>query len=81
VTTPTIPDYSSIEIPKNPRVLCVAKRGKECWLLRFSCVWCGRTHTHGGGDGPEPDAGHRVSHCTDPWSPGGYELVVARVEP
>jgi hypothetical protein len=68
-------------IPENPRVLCVAKRGRDCWLLQFRCVWCGRVHHHGGGplDG-EPDAGHHVSHCQDPRSPDGYELVIARIE-
>ena len=70
------------EIPKHPRVFCVATRGRECWLLRFKCVWCGRFHQHGGrpleGD---PDAGHRVSHCLDPRAPAGYDLVVARVLP
>jgi hypothetical protein len=73
---------SQIEIPVNPRVLCVATRGRECWILEFRCVWCGRLHSHGGGplDG-EPDAGHRVSHCLDASSPDGYELVIARVVP
>ena len=73
---------SHIETPKDPRVFCVASRGRECWLLRFKCVWCGRFHQHGGGplDG-EPDAGHRVSHCLDPRAPAGYELIVVRTQP
>jgi hypothetical protein len=76
----TIAD-SQVEIPKDPRVPCVAIRGKTCWLLQFLCVLCGRVHVHGGGPlDDEPDAGHRVSHCSDPWSPDGYELVIARIE-
>jgi hypothetical protein len=73
---------SQTTIPENPRVFCVARRGRECWLLQFRCVWCGRLHQHGGGplDG-EPDAGHRLSHCLDPQAPHGYELEIARVEP
>ena len=74
---------SQIEIPENPRVLCVAKRGKECWLLQFCCVWCGKQHQHGGGelDGdPVRYDGHRLSHCLHPSSPHGYELVIARIE-
>ena len=73
---------SQIEIPENPRVLCVAKRGRECWLLQFRCVWCGKQHQHGGGplDGV-PDAGHRVSHCLDLRAPAGYELIVVQVQP
>ncbi len=39
-------NLTSHEIPVNPRVPCVAKRGKDCWLLQFTCVWCGKsTHT------------------------------------
>ncbi len=71
---------SEITIPENPRIFCIATRGRECWLLQFRCVWCGKLHQHGGGpldDGP--DAGHRASHCNDPWSPDGYTLAVARV--
>ena len=35
---------SQIEIPTNPSVLYVAKRGRECWLLQFRCAWCGKLH-------------------------------------
>lgn len=39
------------------------RRGRECWILKITCPHCGKTHTHGGGDGPAPHGGHYVAHC------------------
>lgn len=46
------------------------------WKLTFNCQNCGNTHHHGGGTGPQPEGGHRSSHCTaNPSYPdGGYIL-------
>jgi len=45
--------------------------GKQ-WLWRIAkCPFCGKKHIHGG-TGPEPDGGHRASHCTG--GSGNYYL-------
>jgi hypothetical protein len=50
------------------------------WRLAAWCDRCGREHFHGGGDGREPEYGHRTAHC-NPVGGGeflrGYELVPA----
>ena len=47
-------------------------RGKSgVWTIRVICPFCGKHHSHGGGDGDTPYAGHRASDCA---STGGYML-------
>lgn len=50
------------------------------WTLTIrQCPYCSRRHTHGGGDGPEPEDGtHRVPHCVKPLNSPvrGYVIVV-----
>jgi hypothetical protein len=47
------------------------------WILALQrCPFCGRRHSHGGGDGETPDLGARLSHCHDRRSET-YELVLA----
>lgn len=60
-----------------PVMRVTAEQGRTAWLLRGTCPLCGRTHTHGGGDGIEPDMyGSRVPHCTPtPPAPVQYTLV------
>lgn len=42
----------------------VARSWDGTWLLMIRCPWCGKLHTHGGGDGEEPGRfGARISHC------------------
>src|SRR5688500_13705943 len=45
------------------------------WILVVSrCPFCGKRHSHGGGNGDTPDLGARRAHCIT--GPGGtYELV------
>lgn len=69
-----------------PRVAATATRTRDGgWDLTIrQCPFCStprtaRRHTHGGGDGPEPESGgHRVPHCVKPLSDPsrGYVLVV-----
>lgn len=50
------------------------------WSLRVArCPYCRREHFHGGGSGPEPDAGHRVAHCHPDTRIAGYIIVVPSV--
>ena len=39
--------------------------------FKFYCIWCGREHLHGRGEG------HRVAHCDkgSPYKEDGYYLV------
>ena len=54
-------------------VEAIATREGRQWFWRIpKCPFCGKTHTHGGGSGPEPDGGHRASHCTG--GSGNYYL-------
>jgi hypothetical protein len=62
----------------NPIVIATARRGRECWLLELTCPHCGEKHTHGGGDGPVPQGGHRVAHCRNSTGKGkGYFIELA----
>lgn len=53
--------------------------GTHRWSLTVErCPLCGKRHVHGGGDGPSPTLGHRVSHCAgDDVAAGDYFLVDA----
>lgn len=59
----------------DPIVTATASRVRGCWILEIVCPHCGRRHTHGGGDGPVPSAGHRVAHCRHPRA-RGYFIVL-----
>ena len=51
----------------------VPKRDND--LLRITCPFCGRRHTHGAvGKGSPIGAGdgHRAAHCVNPDNPGYY---------
>ena len=46
------------------------------WLFHVRCPFCGRLHTHGGGNGEQPsNYGHRVSHCGEHAEGGTYIIV------
>ena len=60
-------------IPAAPAAAC---RVRGVWILKLTCPYCGKTHTHGGGDGPVPDGGHREAHCLKP-PRRGYIIEVA----
>lgn len=36
------------------------------WAVRVDCPFCGKVHTHSGGEGEEPELGFRYSHCGGP---------------
>lgn len=60
----------------DPLVPAYAERRPSCWLLYIICPHCGDLHSHGGGTGPEPDYGNRLSHCI--WHPtAGYTWSLA----
>ena len=48
-------------------------------LLKIDCPYCGREHTHGGGNISNGDVtmfgGHRLSHCKSGSKNDGYMLV------
>lgn len=46
-----------------PTVIGRAEKSRGYWSLSILCPHCHRTHTHGGGNGSKPDAGHRGAHC------------------
>jgi hypothetical protein len=50
---------------ETPIVPVQARRGANGqWTLTvLKCPFCKKRHTHGGGSGPHPDAGPRLSHC------------------
>jgi len=50
-----------------------SSRGRYWAVTVERCPLCSKRHHHGGGDGPEPDLGHRVAHCGD--QAGSYELI------
>jgi hypothetical protein len=61
---------------ETPCVVVTAERSPRSgiWILTVArCPFCGKRHSHGGGDGPEPALGHRVAHCGD--HAGSYELI------
>jgi hypothetical protein len=64
---------STVETPHALVSVVWSSRGRYWAVTIESCPLCGRTHHHGGGDGPEPALGHRVAHCVD--RAGGYELI------
>jgi len=35
----------------------------SCWKIKAKCPLCSKISTHGGGNGPAPDFGYRLSHC------------------
>jgi hypothetical protein len=43
----------------------------------LTCPHCGEKHTHGGGDGPVPQGGHRVAHCRNSTGGKGYIIELA----
>ena len=45
------------------------------WGLSYRCPHCQKVHRHGGGNGPAPDLGHRVSHCHADGAPASVTLV------
>lgn len=47
------------------------------WLLVITCPYCGKKHTHGGGDGIKPSLyGFRAPHCYgDKLRLEDYELI------
>lgn len=57
----------------------INRDGTHRWSLTVErCPLCGKRHVHGGGDGPSPTLGHRVSHCAgDDVAAGDYFLVDA----
>lgn len=56
-----------------PTVARMGRRG--IWSLTVpSCPYCGKTHHHGGGEGPSPAFGPRAAHC-DTAQGRSYELV------
>jgi hypothetical protein len=55
------------------------RRGRYWKVVIPCCPHCGKTHWHGGGDGPVPDLGHRNAHCLDPRNTG-YIIVAAEAE-
>jgi hypothetical protein len=70
-----------------PRVRVRRVRCRDVFLLVFTapCPFCGRRHTHGGGNIPNDPSvlGHRSSHCPDPlpsqqWRRGTIEEARAR---
>lgn len=40
------------------------KRDDGVWLATIQCPFCARRHIHGLGNGDQPVAGHRESHCS-----------------
>ena len=59
----------------HPRVEAQARRARDgVWILAIVCPYCGKTHSHGGGDAETPDYGWRVPHCLTGDHPD-YELV------
>jgi hypothetical protein len=58
-----------------PIIFATKERRFKVDLFTFDCPKCGKTHTHGYGEG------HRVSHCHDPdLFPQGYILKEKRNE-
>jgi hypothetical protein len=69
-----------------PTVEAIASKGRDHWILEFTCPWCPKrrgkpaTHIHGGGPLTDwPDGGHRVSHCHAAGAPDGYFLNVTNI--
>lgn len=52
-----------------------AKRARDgVWdLVVEHCPYCGKRHSHGGGNGEQPFYGNRLSHCLN--NERDYELV------
>jgi hypothetical protein len=50
---------------ETPVVSTLARRAPSGqWTLTvLKCPWCRKRHSHGGGTGPDPDTGPRLSHC------------------
>jgi len=50
-------------------------------LLKIDCPYCGKEHTHGGGNFSDGEitmfGGHRLSHCESGSKNDGYTLVVS----
>lgn len=50
-------------------------------LLKIDCPYCGKEHTHGGGNASHGDitrfGGHRLSHCESGLKNEGYTLVIS----
>jgi hypothetical protein len=61
----------------HPKIEVKAKRARGAWLLIVEkCPYCGKKHTHGGGDGKLPGSyGFRVPHCFGDHPQ--YELIPA----
>jgi hypothetical protein len=72
---------AKIQSMDHPTPLVVANRGRNCWLLQFRCIWCGRVHSHDGGNVAKPECqGARVSHFLSPKAPAGCSLKITRIE-
>lgn len=71
-------DVQPADPPTVPATATLLRDGSQRqWLLKITCPFCGKTHTHGGGDGETPAGyyGHRVAHCHGYASHPGYVLT------
>jgi len=50
-------------------------RQEDVWIVVVRCPYCHEQHQHGGGSGPTPCFGHRLSHCQG-FEGGGYLLLL-----
>ena len=58
----------------------VERAGDGGWDLLITCPHCDDLHRHGGGNGPVPRLGHRVSHCIRRVCGGDYVLIPGPVD-
>lgn len=57
--------------------LATARRARDgVWDVRALCPHCGLIHLHGGGDGPRPYGGGRLSECLL----GHYHVIIVEVQ-
>ncbi|WP_328488234.1 hypothetical protein [Streptomyces zaomyceticus] len=53
--------------------------GRFWVLVVLDCPFCGKQHSHGGGDQLRPSYGHRAAHCANSRPGHGYWLEPAEV--
>lgn len=58
-------DLAALNVPSNAKatVVRLTLRRTGGWGIRATCPWCGKAHSHGGGTGPLPYFGSRLSDC------------------